>query len=259
MSGGWGSGSWGTGSYGGVLPLGLADAHARTTRTVRVTLTAPALARSVLGIGDALNPATWQIYKGAPATPWTVFSVALVDLGTKFDITVWQDLADRFTTLTLRSTTLVSPAYAPIIAPTTFAFPGLAAAPEAIEFVAPYDLAARGVSPELAGDVLVPDAHGGYAQQRGVELLRKLILRRLTTAPGAYAHLPNYGAGLTTGRLIRPTDLPGLRAEIARQVELEPEVREVGVTLTLGHNTLRISLTVTSGGATLPMTFEVPV
>ena len=84
---------------------------------------------------------------------------------------------------------------------------------------------------------------GDYELESGQPLLRKLILRRLTTPRGGFFHLPDYGIGLGVKDLLPDTSLLQLRADIFRQVEREPEVAEADVQLLLGsQNDLTVNV-----------------
>jgi hypothetical protein len=67
----------------------------------------------------------------------------------------------------------------------------------------------------------------------------KLLLRRLTTSPGAFAHLDpaSYGVGLRSKEPLPSADLFRLRALIQQQVMREPEIESASVQLTLDSST----------------------
>lgn len=79
---------------------------------------------------------------------------------------------------------------------------------------------------------LVIEPGGDYASMTGAELIKKLILRRLTTKPGDFFHLPNYGIGLREKEPLPVADLRKLAKAIELQVAQEPEVAAVKATLT---------------------------
>jgi phage baseplate assembly protein W len=77
---------------------------------------------------------------------------------------------------------------------------------------------------------------GDYSLVSGADLVKKLILRRLVTQRGGFSHLPNYGTGVIA--IKEPLNSAGLaraKQEIERQVLLEPEVKEVSVSLSLDN------------------------
>lgn len=75
------------------------------------------------------------------------------------------------------------------------------------------------------------ESGGDYASMTGAELIKKLILRRLTTKPGDFFHLPNYGIGLREKEPLPVSDLRKLAKAIEVQVAQEPEVGAVKATL----------------------------
>lgn len=75
------------------------------------------------------------------------------------------------------------------------------------------------------------ESDGDYASMTGAELIKKLILRRLTTKPGDFFHLPNYGIGLREKEPLPVADLRKLAKAIELQVAQEPEVAAVKATL----------------------------
>lgn len=77
---------------------------------------------------------------------------------------------------------------------------------------------------------------GDYDFDEGTTLLKKLIIRRLTTSPGEFFHLPAYGLGFRVKRPVSPNDLPALQKKIEEQVLHEPDVASVKATLTMGAN-----------------------
>lgn len=97
-------------------------------------------------------------------------------------------------------------------------------------------------NPQTAGELvnggLVLGADGDYAKESGVQLLKKLIIRRLITAPGEFFHLADtaYGAGLKAKSLIRQNEIVSLQVYISEQVKKEPEVSDSSVTVTLSSN-----------------------
>lgn len=75
------------------------------------------------------------------------------------------------------------------------------------------------------------DAQGDYAFDEGIETLRKRVIRRLITAKGGFAHLPNYGVGIPTlgKRLAVAANLATVAADAEAQIASEPDVADVGV------------------------------
>jgi phage baseplate assembly protein W len=92
----------------------------------------------------------------------------------------------------------------------------------------------------------------------GADLVRKLIMRRLTTNKGEFFHLPNYGISLPFKLPIPTAQLIKLKTEIESQVKLEPDVSNVRATVSLdpqGILFISISATYSPSG----QTFQVPI
>jgi len=77
------------------------------------------------------------------------------------------------------------------------------------------------------GGTLVITSGGDYALQGGYDLLRKLIFRRLTSATGAFFHLPKYGAGLRVKEPPSASGLGQMKRLVEDQVRQEREVKSV--------------------------------
>mgnify|MGYP001205205386 CR=1 FL=1 len=78
--------------------------------------------------------------------------------------------------------------------------------------------------------------------QRGAALLRKLIIRRLTTTPGDFFHLPKYGVGLKVKQPIPAGNLVRFRTLVERELLLEPDLAQVAVAITQSSNILTIQV-----------------
>ncbi len=103
---------------------------------------------------------------------------------------------------------------------------------DALEPVQPteqqYDLANPQL-PSQAGanqslGTLYVDDTGDYTNDSGRDSLKKRIIRRITTIPGGFFHLPNYGVTLREGTLLTSTELRRLQIETESQTRQEPEV-----------------------------------
>jgi hypothetical protein len=240
---GWGLDPFGITPYGSNeagVGIHVLSAVAIATNEVQVNLSGDVLASSSSGIGDALNPTTWLIQRldnGEIFTP-----VEVVQLSpTSFGIFTLEPFGPASVQHQVSSSTLLDQSGNLIVPPRSAKFAGVVdlntvgnAALLANRRVASTDLA-NVQSPNnvesLIGGTLLIDASGDYTTVTGVELVKKLILRRLTTRPGGFFHLPAYGIGLKVKEKIPITDLPKLKAEIERQTLLEPEVDTVAATV----------------------------
>jgi hypothetical protein len=249
---GWGTGPWGTGPWSGASAFAISGAVAISTRTVRVTLTSEPQHLSSAAPGDALNPSTWTIVRRDTGVAFTVLSI--VDSGTTapstvFDVTVLEDLAPHLVTHRVSSLTLRSAGGATIGLPNFADFDGVVVASTAPTRTAQIDMrndpvpTARSVP--TVGGTLTITAAGDYGNVTGKDLLRKLIIRRLTTRKGGFKHLPTYGVGLRAKEPLPIADLAKLKADIEREVQKEPEVTAVRARLEMRqHGVLLVTLDV---------------
>lgn len=241
MAGGFGGDSYGGDAFGdGSSSIELASAFALDTNTVRVTLTAPALAESGFAVGDAMNPGTWALTRLDTNVSLTVLAVRAVASDT-FDVRVLEPLADSLTSHRLQSTTLLSTTGV-LIGPTnSVTFVGVLDAdfsrPVAATTSRRYpskDIANPPFpsgSTTIAGGFVI-NSSGDVAMEEGAPLVRKLILRRLTTARGAFFHLPNYGVGLALKEPVQGTgDMMRFKKRIEQELLQEPEIAKVSVGL----------------------------
>lgn len=265
----WGSGGWGISPWGGGADgsSGLVGALAIATRTVRVTAGAALRHIAPASIGDALNPASWAVVRLDTGDAFTILTVATAD-GLVFDLSLLENLGP-YQSLHRVFANALDKNGLPIGIPTQADFAGLAAAaaatPQAVS-------TARGLglrdiaNPQASGNgwfggTLQISAAGGYAAVEGPDLLRKLIIRRLTTSPGEFYHLPNYGLGLREKEPIPIPDLTKLRREIERQIALEPEVDSAQVTLLVnpaGVVTVSLRVKTRQGGQNVGVDFQLP-
>lgn len=92
-------------------------------------------------------------------------------------------------------------------------------------------------NPRNLGTFVVDDT-GDLAFDEGLTSLKKRILRRLVTTPGAFLHLPGYGVGIPTygKQLGQAAVLARLAADSESQIAREPEVARVRVRPVLDQN-----------------------
>lgn len=255
---GWGLGEWGLSpwSFGADVTLTLTFAVPATIRSVRVSLSIAPLAMSPLSTGDALNPRTWTLTRGDTGEVIPVYAVTMEDSTTA--ILLLLTVLGSFHVLhTVSTDTLVDTSGNLISYPRTYTFPGLVVAP-APAVTDPIDLKSLVVPGSDVAASLVIGTGGDYENESGSRLLKKLIVRRLISTPGDWAHMPTYGAGLKTKRPLPSRDLPALAALFEQQIELEPSVDSARVDLSYnpGNGILIVNYRVrTIAGATLTGTF----
>lgn len=103
-------------------------------------------------------------------------------------------------------------------------------------------------SPQLGGTNIggvLSIVGGDYALVDGEQLIRKLIIRRLLSTPGDFFHIPNYGCGIQVKQPLPGGGLVRLKASIARQLLLEPDITAVTVAISQTTNTLTIIVNAT--------------
>jgi hypothetical protein len=226
---------YGIGSYGGaVTTISIARAWAMSTRTVRVETSAPARSGDPFDAGDALNPSTWQIDRLDVLAPLTPIYVTHISGQTAFEVTIMEPLGSHLVQHRIGSATLMSTSGALITAPYQALFQGVVASIDRVAQARRRPLI-RDLANPFRGDpntgnvessILV--SGGNYVAEEDAPVVRKGIVRRITTERGAIRHLPGYGIGFRVKELV-PTGgaRDALRAEIERQVLQEPGVRQV--------------------------------
>jgi len=226
-SGGWGATPWGDGS-GSAAPLTgfyVVSAEALTSNTVLVTLSENVIAVSPIGPGDATNVANWVLIR--EDTNATVL-ILLIEPGTDPATVIITGLGSwkRNVRYRVEAANLVSTTDDLLVDPKFAEFEALAVAPGPDATQTPGLIDIKDPVVDTAGD---------YVLESGIDMLKKLIIRRLTTAPGAFFHLADhdYGLGLRDKEIYRGTDLVILRTGIERQVKLEPEIAAVAADVEL--------------------------
>lgn len=264
----WGTSAWGITPYGlaASVPLSIASAHARGELVVRVALTRSALAAMSSGAGDALNPRTWTVLRNDTLFSFTVLSVRTVPApvpNSVFELYLLQKLGPSGIDHTVKALALTDASGGLISAPKVMVFDGCQAA-EATNQASRnslVDLAKPQLNDGLGGAVFNVGASGDYDTESGVSLLRKLFLRRLTTNPSEFFHLTGYGLGIALKEPLGAARLVALKAEVERQLKLEPEVDSASVSVRLSAGgVLQITLAarLSATGLEVRDTFLVP-
>jgi len=259
-----GPSQWGS----GIVPVSMVTAYAISTRQVYVLFSGALQARSGVLKGDALNPGTWKVVR---LDTNAVVPMVGVRLRSPSEVVVTcLDPLPPFTDFaTISAPELKDAAGTLISLPRDMTFAGLTEAaistPEKIvqgATVQHRDLlnyAAINLGVQGGGTLVV--AGGDYVNQSGVDLIRKLVLRRILTTPGDFFWLPEYGVGLRVKEPIPAGDVVKLRAAIERQVSLEPEVTNVKASVTQSANllTVIVSVVVRTTGQSLTVTASAKV
>jgi hypothetical protein len=255
-----------------MFPVTIVSVYAITTNDIQVTASGPLLQRSVVLTGDSMNPSTWQLNRLDTGETLKIVSVTVLSptqvlLHTLFPLPI------STVQLEVSSTTLLdangNPADPSALCYGTtegaYATPQQSAItattapqdllnrqfPAPLNQTSPLGTSAYGTPGSLSGTLVI--AGGDYANQSGLDLLRKLIIRRLTATPGDFAHIPQYGVGLKVKQPLPVGDLVKLQASIKQQIMQEPDVETVAATVTQSSNvlTVQVSVTVMATGSKL--------
>lgn len=230
----WGTGSWGTGSWGGTTDLTVVRAVARSTHEVEVRLSRTPKALTPLALGDALQPASWRVYR-ADATPLTILAVRPID-DTNYRLILATELGGWLETHTLSAIGLTTPEGLHMVPPETATFRGVTTA-GMNRPLGHFDL-----SNGIGEGSLRVNASGGYERVYGVDLIRKMVLRRLTTMPGSFFHIApeDFGVGLKVKEPLKASSLLSLKRQIEEEIKREPGVTSAAVALGLSGGVLSI-------------------
>lgn len=266
---GYGLDPYGLSIYGagtGETPMTVVGAVAVSRRQVQVGFSQAPLALSGFGKVDVLNPTKWTVtvVQGGAVLP--VGAVRVLDTLT-VELYLLEPLENYATVHRVQVLDVEGASGAPIGTPSAVTFPGISDAGDDESGQParpiPVDLLALPDGQENFGTTLVIGPGGDYDTEQGDELLSKLIIRRLTTPHGSFLHLPDYGVGLLQPKsLYSPADLRRYKAEIERQVELEPEVAEAQASIVADPANGVLSLTVkasTVTGKTVAVKLNLPV
>jgi hypothetical protein len=184
------------------------SALAVATSSVLVTLSAQPLAASPTGVGDATNPFTWQVNAlnpdGSVGASFPVVSAETTANPLSIQVNVFGAFPPWTNSPNLQ---IAAPGLlaldGSLVGANIAQFSGCQAVaqstPEqvaAAQQLAPADIANPPYQGPTGGGTLVMGSDGDYATETGIALTKKLIVRRLMTSPGAFYHLPDYGAGL---------------------------------------------------------------
>ena len=93
----------------------------------------------------------------------------------------------------------------------------------------------------------------------------KRVIRRISTAMGAFAHLPNYGLTALAKRVARPPEITQAAVRVQEQIRAEPDVREATVSAVVelgpsGGGVVRFAVRVKPReGGLVQFVFQVPI
>ena len=263
-AGSWGASPWGTGT-GTSASLSVSYAFASAINRAVVVVTAEPAHVNASALGDARNPSTWKLQRLDTSATFTILSVSEVS-ATSYELTTLEPLADLTVVHRVTAVSLVDAAGNAAVAPLTADFNGILTQPGGDaptrddDYV---DLRYYNVSRNPVGGTLNVGSDGDYQVMGGVELVRKLIIRRLTTLPGGFFHLPDYGFPFSPKDVVRPTELIKLKSALREAIMKEPEVEDAGISLTLdaskGVLTVKVRAKLQAAGETLEINTELPL
>ena len=222
---------------GGSDPVSVASAWALSTRSICVNVTAVARALDAFDAGDALNPSTWIVTRLDAMTNLTPLYVQRLS-STSFEVTVMEELGSHMVEHRIGSTTLISAMGSLITMPYQATFMGVAVAIDTVGAVRRRplvrDLANPYRSNALTGQVAsaILTSGGDYETEVDAAVVRKGLLRRLTTPRGSIRALPNYGIGFAVKSLLpNGGDREALRVEVENPARQEPGVKKARATI----------------------------
>lgn len=242
----YGLGTWGLDYFGTDPSLYLQNAVAVTTHSVLVTTSTPVRATSPLSPGDALNPRSWTVTRVTGGLNYTVVGVLPVT-ERRFQLFLRTALASSNYLHRVTSTVLQSSTGLLISAPYYAEFRGVAPAEAIVDRYRPFDLA----STEIVGGSLKTNEAGGYVRVYGDDLIRKMVIRRLVTMPGAYFHIApsDFGQDLKIKEPLRVSSLSTMKVQIEEEIRKEPGVigAVANLSLTGGILTIKARIQTDSG------------
>jgi hypothetical protein len=244
----WGS-YWGGGSPVPFAGFFLESALASGSSTFQVAFSEPPKFSSPIGADDAANLDNWTLTNEDTGQPVSLLAVSAVPgEPAVLQFTIFGRFTSALTVYRITGAdALVSAVGNLLVSPKFTDFFGMPASVSAPQATPLLDIDSPQSQPNEFGGALVVDSSGDYRLQGGPALLKKLIFRRLTTAPGEFYHLSDqdYGVDLRPKELFTPQDLVALKTTIERQVLREPEVAAVRAVVTLsGDNVLTVALSV---------------
>jgi hypothetical protein len=275
VASGWGTGSWGLGPWGGGIPVGplvLEGAVAISTKEVEVALSREVQLIAPTIAGDGLNPATWVIQNLSTGFLYSVLQVTQTG-PLALTIQVLQDFDGVSVQHRVSSTTLLDSDGNPIASPPLNAtdFAGVLAneKKDRVAYARRRSASVRDIAnpptpqnrlgTNIGGTLIINDA-GDYELESGATLIKKLIIRRLTTRKGDFFHLPDYGVGIEVKGILSSANLIKLRAEVIRQVLREPEVIDADASVALGNeNNLTVQVRAKIRPSNQEISFPVPL
>ena len=202
---GWGTAAWGSSAWGSVSgPLSISSVYAVSEREVWVNMTATPLAKSRIGTGDALNPATWLVRTATQS--FTVLATMQVG-STAFRLYLLEKLISPLIAHEAGSTTLLSASGTSVVSPFFGTFQGCVAVQRTPTTVGTLDFENPPFDTNRPAGTLFVGADSDYRLHSGGAFLKKMVIRHLVNMPGSFFHLTDFGLGLRVKEPLGSSDL----------------------------------------------------
>lgn len=233
--------SWGLDVWGADPTFAMDSAVAATTHSVYVTFSRAPRAVSPLSLGDALRLSTWSISGHDFSDTKVVVASRMV--GTRrAEITVSAPFKSSNYVYKIEATTLMSSTGVYVTPPYELRFRGLLPADPITDPTRTFDFK----NSDIVGGSLEVNTAGSYARIHGIELIRKMIFRRLSTMPGSFFHLTTdeFGLGIRSKELLRFSAIPNMKKRIEDEINKEPGIAGTVATVDLKDGLLSVKLKV---------------
>lgn len=236
----YGTESWGLDVWGADPTFRMDSAVAATTHSVYITFSRPPRAVSPLSQGDALRNSTWSINGYDFSDPKVIVAVTMVG-NRRAEITVSTPFKSSNYKYKINATTLMSSSGVYVSPPYELTFRGLLAADPTTERQRAFDV-------NVLGEALQVTSGGSYARVHGLDLLRKMILRRISTMPGSFFHLSpdEFGLGLRSKEFVKVSALPNIKKRIEDEVNKELGITGTVASLEASDGIISVKLKVTT-------------
>jgi hypothetical protein len=233
---------WGGGSSASAV-FSFAKVAAANNRAIDVTFTLAPRVVTPIGASDALNLANWSVVDVMTGVASTVLAIASVGPLT-VRLTLMAPMNRAHDYVVTASPALVSAVGYAITTPRTGTIVGMAQR-RAQQSRTLVDVRNPQTDAPNGGALVITSA-GDYATEDGLAMLKKLVYRRLTTAVGAFYHLPGYGFGIDLSIPYPSSKLYTLKSAIEQEVRQEPEINRADATLTISPDgVLTVSIAAT--------------
>lgn len=214
----YGSGPFGTTSID--VPVGLSNVRQVALNAVELTFVSPPQVGDRTLLHDTLRPANWELavvepYGSAAPLPQWVEAVDALTVRVLFDANLTQGTVYQITGINLYDAAGVP--YAAVVGEFVSLTPQRSLTQPQTQSL--YDIA----NPANEGTFQLT-VTGDYANDSQFSALKKRVIRRATTAPGGFFHLPEYGLARGEKSAVTPSTLTRLQAQALAQVQREPEV-----------------------------------